>query len=291
MNVLVTGVTSPLGLAVCRRLRKIGAKITGTVRKDTDLRQKQLVDELVLLDLSDTTHFKNIRGDLDAVIHVAALSEGTPSELMSATGLSAFHLLDRVRELQIPTVVHVSSMAVYGNTKVDSVSSVTPISHSDPYGAAKWVAECCFASGPPDTKCVSVRSPAIVGGRSHRHFLARLMASMVDGAPEIRATNPSFNFNNIIHEDTLAEFLVTLAINPPAHFSAFPVGSSEPMLLSEIIDLLAIATNFKGRVSWFDSDSTPFSINCDEAISLGLQALTTKETITKWLNGRTPTTK
>lgn len=290
MNVLVTGVTSPLGLAVCRRLRKIGAKITGTVRKDTDLRQKQLVDELVLLDLSDTTHFKNIRGDLDAVIHVAALSEGTPSELMSATGLSAFHLLDRVRELQIPTVVHVSSMAVYGNTKVDSVSSVTPISHSDPYGAAKWVAECCFASGPPDTKCVSVRSPAIVGGRSHRHFLARLMASMMYGAPEIRVSNPHFCFNNIVHENTLAEFLVTLAITPPPLFTAVPVGSSESMPLSEIVDVLVTATKYKGRVSWFDSAVTPFSINSDEAMSLGFKPLTTRETVTRWLNDLFSTT-
>lgn len=284
MNVLVTGVTSPLGFAVCRRLRDIGANITGTVRTHGNLPQDHLVDELVLLDLSDATHFANLHGDFDAVIHVAALSEGTPDELMSATGLSAFHLLNRVRELKIPTVVHVSSMAVYGNIKVDSVNSLTPIMHSVPYGAAKWMAECCFASAPPDTKCVSIRSPAIVGRRSHRHFLAKLMASMFNGIPEIRVSNPHFFFNNIIHEDTLAEFLVSLAVNPPSHFTAVPVGSSEPMLLSEIIDVLVIATNFKGRVSWIDSDSTPFSINSDEAVSLGLQPLTTRETVTRWLS-------
>ena len=283
MNFLVTGAASPLGMAVCRRIRTTEARITGVVKPGGNVPPQELVDELIHVDLAEPADFRRIRDRYDAVIHVAALSEGSPDQLMSATGLSAFRLLLRARELEIPTIVHVSSMAVYGNVETPLVSSRTPIRHSSPYGAAKWAAECYLSSGQPSTNCVSVRAPAIVGMRSHRHFLARTLSQMALGVKEVFASNPEFLFNNLIHEETLADFLITLAVTPPRKFVAVPVSSSEPMRLREVLDTLAEATNFKGRITWSSSGTPPFSIDSEEAVSLGLRQLTTRSTLQRWL--------
>ena len=282
MNVLVTGVASPLGEAVCRQLRLRGAEITGTIRPGGRLPSEGLVDDLLSLDIAVPSDFMKLQGRFDAAIHVAALSEGTPGDLMMATGLSAFHLLQRARELQISTIVHVSSMAVYGLVRVPVVDTQTPINHSTAYGAAKWAAECFLSAGPPHTRCISVRAPAIVGYRSHRNFLARVYSQMSRGAEEIRVSNPNHLFNNVIHEDILANFLVKLADSAPDNFVAIPVSSSEPMNLSDLISQLATQTNFKGKIVWSLNEEKPFSINSNEALLLGLSNLSTQETLNLW---------
>lgn len=283
MRVLVTGAASPLGAAVCREFGRNGVQVVGVVRPGGTL-PSHLIDEVVAYDLATEIGFSKLMGDFEAFVHVASLSEGSPAALMACTGLSTWHLLQRAISLGVRTFVHVSSMSVYGDVLSPLVDHQTPIQHSTPYGAAKWAAECYLASCDDRIKTVSVRAPAIVGQKSHRHFLARVHNAMVNGEPEIQVSNPDFLFNNLIHEDNLADFLVTLSTNPPNSYCAFPVSSSEPMPLREIIGILAASTSFQGDVTWTDSSTLPFSIDSALATQLGLLQRPTKETINWWMS-------
>lgn len=197
--------------------------------------------------------------------------------------MSAWHLLNRAEATGTKTLVHISSMSVYGEPQDSPVSANSPIRHTTPYGAAKWAAECLLSSCAANVRCVSVRAPAIVGKRSHRHFLARLLEQMKLQPPTVPLANPDFMFNNIIHELTLAKFIISLIESPPPSFIAIPVASIEPIPLRELVTKLALAVSYRGKIDWLPSLRSPFSIDIELAISLGLNRLSTRATLDLWL--------
>jgi UDP-glucose 4-epimerase len=283
LRVLVTGASSPLGEAVCRRLKQTGSHVTGTVRSARAGWSSPHVDERLVLDVEDASGFSVIRGGYDAAIHVAAASEGSPTDLMTTTGLGTARLVDRAERVGIRRIVHVSSMAVYGVVTTPTVSAGTPVSHSIPYGAAKWAAECYLADRQHAMRSVSVRSPGIAGARTHRHFLARTLRAMQLGEPTVRVANPDFPFNNLVHEDILAGYLVHLAMHTPTTYTAVPVGSTDPMPLREIVETLAAGVGYRGRIEWVTAASTPFAIDFSDAVALGYRPISTRETLERWM--------
>jgi UDP-glucose 4-epimerase len=244
---------------------------------------KALLDHVLYIDFAEASDYARITETYDAIIHVASLSEGSPVELMQATGLSAWHLLKRAEVTGTKTLVHVSSMSVYGEPQDSPVSALSPILHTTPYGAAKWAAECFLSSCAKNVRCVSVRAPAIVGRRSHRHFLARTLELMKLQSPNVPVSNPDFMFNNIIHESTLAWFLISLIAPTPPSFIAMPVASIEPIPLREIVSELALAVSYQGCIDWTPSTRRPFSIDSGLALSLGLPPISTRDTLNLWL--------
>jgi len=281
-RVLVTGASSALGKAVGRKLRTEGHHSTGTVRRIHAFESLPEFDTLLELDLNDPGSFSHIKTDFDALIHVAAASYGSPDLLMSVTGLATQHLAETAIVRGIPRFIHVSSTSVYGSIDDNELSSMSRITHQSPYGLAKWAAECFLNQLNDELSSVSVRSPAIVGAQKNPHFLQKTRTLMEEGCPVITASNPDFFFNNVIHEETLAEFLVHLAVTYTDGFRAFPVGSLQDVDLSELLSFMSRATGYEGQIVWSKDSDRPFSINLDDAIKLGLEPLTALETIRRW---------
>lgn len=281
--ILITGAASPLGEAVGRAFQALGIRADGTIRLNGKKPQPGLFSELISLDLANQAEYLSLDKNYDAVVHIASRVEGSTSDIFNSTGLSTAFLIDRMLQLKVPTLVHVSSMAVYGPITSDQVDANSPIRHSSVFGAAKWSAECFVANAHPSIAGVSVRSPAIVGARSHRHFLANSIARMIKGSPVIELLNPDFMSNNLIHEDSLAAFLAHLALHPPASYRAFPVSSGSPMALRSVVERLREVTRYRGRIEWSMSSIPPFSIVPDQAVELGFKPLTMAETLERWI--------
>lgn len=104
--------------------------------------------------------------------------------------------------------VHVSSISVHGEIQEQVVVASTPIRYPGPYGVAKFSAEYFPQHRQAELPAVCVRCPTIVGHRSHHNFLAVVFRSMQQQSPLVLVSNPSSLFNNVIHEDILATFLV-----------------------------------------------------------------------------------
>ena len=102
--------------------------------------------------------------------------------------------------------------------------------------------------------------------------------------PSISAANPDHMFNNIVHEDKVAEFvnslLTTKFVWP---FQAFPIASTDPIPLLKIIERSAAETKFKGKINWQVANSSSFSIDSSVAIRLGYKPLTTQATLDLWM--------
>jgi nucleoside-diphosphate-sugar epimerase len=283
LRVLVTGASSPLGEAVCRSLKRAGSHVTGTVRSARAGWSSPHVDELLVLDVEHASGFSVVRDGYDAAIHMAAAREGSPADLMATNGLGTAHLVDRAERVGIRRIVHVSSMAVYGVVTTPTVSARTPVGHSLPVGVAKWAAECYLADRHHAVRSVSIRSPGIAGSRARGHFLARTLRAMQLGEPAVRAANPDFPFNNLVHESVLADFLVHLAVHTPTTYTAVPVGSTDPMPLREIVETLTSSVGYRGRIEWVTAASTPFAIDSSDAVALGYRPISTRETVERWM--------
>lgn len=281
MNILITGVSSSLGLKVAALGKRKGFRIVGSVRSSRLPFSSKFVDSLVTLDLEDPRSFKNIVGPFDSIIHVAALSVGSPSELMLATGVGSFHLLERAKFLGVRSLVHVSAVSVYGRDPRGIVAEETPLRHSSPYGAAKWAAECYLSDPESGVNCVSVRCPAILVKEDSFHLLARLRTKMKD-EHLIELSNPDFKFNNFITIDNLAAFLIDLSVSTPKGYVAFPVGSKDPLPFSELVNRLRTEFGFSGDIVWKKGTSSHFQIDLSKAEKYGFVPLSVLEGLDWW---------
>ena len=284
-RILVTGITSPLGQAVGRKLQAEGHRVVGTLRSSRISVAGLPADELIALDLENKSSFTNINGGFDAFVHVAAASEGTAEELMTITGLGTLHLVERAKFLSVGRIIHISSMAVYGQIEEETVNEKTKVRHGRDLAAAKWAAETFVASSFCAINSASIRSPAIVGNRSHRHFLAQTLAAMKQQSDSVCVSNPDFKLNNIVHEDIFADFVHTLIQSQETRkYQAFPIASTDPIPLRKIVERLAAETKFKGEINWQSANSSPFSIDSSAAIKLGYKPLTTQATLDLWMS-------
>ena len=284
-RILVTGINSPLGQAVGRKLQAEGHRVVGTVRSSKVHSHGLPVDELVALDLENKDSFTNIIGGFDSFIHIASMNEGNAEALLKTTGLGIIHLIERAKQLSIRRLIHISSMSIHGRVSSKVVDENTSVRHSVPVGAAKWAAECFIANERSSIEAVSIRSPAIAGPYANRHFLAKIFLNMIRGPGKIFVSNPDHLFNNIVHECVLADFVsVLLDAESLPIYRAVPIGSTDPIPLREIIDAMATATNYKGQINWVEPKTPPFRIDSTGAIELGYKPISTFETINRWMH-------
>ena len=242
-------------------------------------------NELVALDLENEATFTNIVGGFDSFVHIASLNEGSAENLLKTTGLGMIFLINRAKHLNIRRLVHISSMSIHGKVLTEVVDENTSVTHSVPVGAAKWAAECFISNEKSSIEAVSIRSPAIAGPYATRHFLAKIFLNMVRSHSLISLSNPEHLFNNIVHEEVLADFINTLLdVEPLAVYRAVPIGSTDPIPLREIIDVMAKVTNYKGQINWIEPKSPPFRIDSTGAIELGYKPTTTLETVNRWMH-------
>ena len=284
-KILVTGINSPLGKAVGRKLKSKGHRVVGTVRSSKITMQGLPANELIALDLENKDSFNNIHGSFDGFVHLAGMSTGSSSEIMKTTGLGTHYLISRAKDLSLTRLIHISSMSVYGLGTEEVIGEHSPIPHGNAYHAAKWAAECYIETERESIESVSIRPPANAGASTHYHFLSIILSRMIAKIPVITAMNSDFCFNNIVHENVIAEFISSLLESESLpSYRAVPIGSTEPMPLHQIVDLLAKATDYKGQIKWVEPKSPPFRIDSTGAIELGYQPITTRETIDRWMN-------
>ncbi len=283
-RILVTGINSPLGQAVGRKLQAEGHIVVGTVRSSKLKLQGLPADELVALDLDNKDSFSNIVGRFNSFVHIASLNEGSAETLLKTTGLGMIYLIDRAKHLNVRRLVHISSMSIHGSVLTKVIDENTGVTHAVPVGAAKWAAECFISNERSSIEAVSIRSPAIAGPYANRHFLAKIFHNMVSGHGKISVANPDYLFNNIVHENIMADFIAKLLVaESMPTYRAVPIGSTDPIPLREIIDVMSKATNYKGQINWIEPKSPPFRIDSTGAIELGYKPITTLETIKRWM--------
>jgi len=82
----------------------------------------------------------------------------------------------------------------------------------------------------------------------------------------VAISNSDFAFNNAVHLDDLASFIVALCGRAWSGFHAFPIGAGDPLTIVDLMERLKAATGSTSSISISEDDRSPFSISSDVAI-------------------------
>lgn len=163
-------------------------------------------DDVTVVDLKERTHEKvrHVQGDLrdsavtadalregtDAVVHLAALtrvldSMNDPDGVFRTNVLATHYLLERCRELGVPSFVFASTNAVVGDVGREVITEATPLHPLTPYGATKAAAEMLMSAYSTSfgLKAVALRFTNVYGRgmQAKDSVIARMMRAALAG--------------------------------------------------------------------------------------------------------------
>jgi UDP-glucose 4-epimerase len=181
VRVLVTGGSGFVGRHVVRLLRARGDEVVVADLQpfpdgEIEIVQGDLRDEAVVR--------KAVTSDLDAVVHLAALtsvlqSVNEPHSVYRTNVDATEFLLEACREQGVGRFVFASTNAVVGNVGMNTISETVPLQPLTPYGATKAAAEMLMSaySASYGIICVALRFTNIYGAgmQTKDSVIARLM--------------------------------------------------------------------------------------------------------------------
>lgn len=148
-RVVVTGGAGYLGSCVAAVLKRQGVEPILFDNFSTSKRPAKPVGQLIEVDLGSKTAADKAfdqAGTVDAVIHFAAFaivpqSCEKPGECFRNNLVSAINVAENCGRKGIPSLLHSSSCAVYGNPTTEFLAEDHPLKPFSPYGESKKIVE------------------------------------------------------------------------------------------------------------------------------------------------------
>jgi UDP-glucose 4-epimerase len=270
-DVLVTGAGGRAGGALTERLLAEGYLVTalhrgnaGNLQGLTEGDHAGALD-LVSCDLADAAH---VPPGTKTVIHAAA---ELPVPSSSALGITRNNveatrrLIDAAIEANVERFIFFSAMSIYGSGNGGVISESTPITNPNAYGASKLLGEQMLAEVAGRIPSVSLRLPAIVGAGTQPNWLSRTAEQLRNDEP-VRYLNPATPFNNAVHMDDLAEFIISLVGQPLTGASVINLAATDSIPVGELVETLKTELGSSSELTAEEKpDQTGFTIDCTQA--------------------------
>jgi nucleoside-diphosphate-sugar epimerase len=231
-NILLTGGSGFIGGHLARYFAAAGCRVTLGVRPGRStpgFASWRLEPEGEL----------RLPAGIDAVVHAAATSPGpnvTVARMIDDNiGLTG-RLIGAAQAANVRRFVLLSSMSVYGEIARPIVDEDTPILDPDAYGVTKRLSELLLEDD--DTIAgLAIRLPAVVGRGAARHWLALAARQLADGSP-VRFFHADAPFNNAIHVDDLAAFILDALRRGWAGYETVTVASTGTITVRDAVERL-----------------------------------------------------
>lgn len=285
MRVLVTGAGGFVGKVVARRLAAAGHQVQAIYRKT---RPEDLLDldrlDLRRLDLAGLEALE----PLEAVVHCAAEVPAfcpDPDALYRGNVEAARRLFDAALAAGATRIVYLSSMSVYGTIATPVVTEDTPSTDPEIYGRSKLEGERLLAAacaGSPRLAGLSIRLPGVVGRGGRNNFLSSTLQRALKNEP-VAANHPTAPFNNIVHVEDLAGFIVDRLVDLPAGHRVTNIAARDAMPIRDVVALLYATAGREDVSCWGTAGKTPFTIALDRAIALGYRPPTVRDSVTRFV--------
>ena len=279
MRVVVTGAAGRLARVVLPRLCEHPAikRVTGIDRAAATYRHRRFVAHVA--DIADRTAHETLRG-ADALVNLAfvLLRGRMPLAAMTATNVDATKaLLSAAANAGIPSIVHLSSAAVYGQgTDLTEEAPLMPLARFA-YAQHKADVDCFLAATLPQ---VAVLRPTIVLGQNAQPLLKALLALPFF----VRVPDPQPRLC-VVHEDDVAA-AVLLALDrrargpfnlaAPSTFSVRDVVRGRhawapgvpPVFARAALEVAWRTTGWGGEPGWLDGAAASLTLDCTRARTL-----------------------
>lgn len=183
MRIVVTGAAGFIGSRVCQHLEEAGNDVIRLIHKADKTTEPA---SSYVIDITDNSTFAQIEKEsgIDALVHCAAIAhrfgKTSGSEFASVNVEGSRNIADLASRMQIPKVIHLSSVLVYGEVDtMEAIDESFPIQPADDYARSKAEAEAimsdvCLRSGID----LVILRPAPVVGEGSRGNTARLIEAI-----------------------------------------------------------------------------------------------------------------
>jgi NAD dependent epimerase/dehydratase len=198
-RVLVTGAGGFIGSHLVELLVVSGASVRAMThyngRNDPGLLAPAVRDEVELMpgDITDPFFVRRAVSTMDTVFHLAALiaipySYAAPASYVATNVNGTLNVLEAVRELEIPRMVHTSTSETYGTARYTPIDEAHPPQPQSPYSASKLSADFLAESFHRSfgTPVATIRPFNTYGPRqSARAVIPTIAAQLVAGREKI----------------------------------------------------------------------------------------------------------
>lgn len=282
LRIAVTGAGGFLGGALVRRFAQAGHDVLALARRP--------IPDLpagVRAQIADLTALGAFEGYVDAAVHCAAEIPAhcpDPARLYEANVMACARVFAASAAAGATRIVFCSSMSAYGRIDTPVVGPATPSTEPDAYGRSKLegerlLAECARHGSPKHA--LALRLPGMVGAGAANNFLSQAMARILSGQP-VTVANPDAPFNNVVHADDFAAFLLAWLVRPSDGFACVPLAAHTPARLVDVLTRMAAAAGKSVAIELAAGAKRPFTIATADAERLGYRPADTLDSVERY---------
>ena len=191
-----------------------------------------------------------IKEKIDAIIHCASKTHINCEKDLTIYEQNIKmmkNLLDLAKQKKIKKFIFLSSVSAYGKINNNLLYENDKPINPNPYGKSKIFCENLlsnFSKENEDFKSIAIRLPGTVGFGSHGNFISDITKKILVGK-EIKISNKSSYFNNIIFVDDLSNFLLTLLKRKKFKYDFINIASNRKMKIMNVVNFIYSRLNKK----------------------------------------------
>jgi nucleoside-diphosphate-sugar epimerase len=281
----VTGVGGFVGAAVARECLRQQWDVTAIYRRRMPSRLPAH-PRLTLIG-TDLRRCEGLPGNYDCLVHSAADVPATcpdPDELFNSNVEGTRRILGHAAQAGAQRVVYMSSMAVYGAISAPVVNEQTTAASPGLYGKSKAAGEDLLREWADRAggRGIAIRLPGVVGAGGRNNFLCDTLQRILGGG-SISARNPEAMFNNVLHVDDLARFVVAALPQLAPGATPLTLAAIEPLSIRAVLSRLFRGARRETKVEWASGGGTPFLIAFERAVALGYRPATVADSIDRFV--------
>lgn len=250
MKIWLTGAAGFVGSHLAKALVEEGHEVVGIVRSFGSARAKRLLKDftgqpnarLIEVDLEDTVslaqHFHE--EPIDLLIHCASQQprrEINFDAYFRGNVLLLNHLLDQMKEGRTRMIIAFSTVVVYGNTLLKSLSEENSENPSNEYGLSKWMGDQVlqYRTQEAGWNCVTLRMPSLFGPDQEGGLVDAYYRSVLRGE-KIEIYSEGKLYRNLLHIDDVVRVcqLVIQKIETLKGYHLFLLGSRNSLTMEQI---------------------------------------------------------
>jgi nucleoside-diphosphate-sugar epimerase len=271
-RILVTGAGGFSGSVLVQKLLKHGYHVVAVAgRRSLGRLPSHLLSDRALTVLQgDLCSELELPLEIAAVVHAAARSPEPgvgAADFARDNVLATLRVVQHARRVGVEKFIYLSSLSVFGHVDTAEVDETTPTVDPDAYGATKLVGEQLLQEETNRFASIALRLPGVIGPASVRNWLSSIMAKARAGTA-IDYHNPDAPFNNAVHVDELAEFVLGLLDRRWQGFDMLTLAAAGETTVRHVVETIVAAAGTRSALRTLDIAQRSFVVSSRKAMRL-----------------------